>query len=346
MTIISFTSDNAVGASQEILDAIAAANHGTVRSYGEDPLTASLQKKFNDFFERKVAVFPVATGTAANCLALASVTPPHGAVYCHHQAHIGTDECGALGLFTGGAQLVLCTGDHGKICDKDLEKKLAAHGKNNVHASQPSCLSLTQTTEAGTVYTLQDLQRLTSLAHGHGLATHMDGARFANALVSLGCSPAEVTWKAGVDILSFGATKNGCLLAEAVVFFDPTLARDFIFRRKKSGHLVSKMRLISAQLDAYLTDNHWFKLARSANAMARLMADKLASVAGLKLCHPVEANILFVEMPQSFPAALRQKGFDFYQWANTIRLVTSFQTTEDEVLAFCRAVTQLAEETS
>ncbi|KAB7740702.1 low specificity L-threonine aldolase [Parvibaculum sedimenti] len=334
-----FTSDNAFGVAPEILDAIARANMGAVPSYGEDEITKRLQGRFAEIFEHEVAVFPVATGTAANALALATLTPPYGAVLCHEHAHVHVDECGAPEMFTGGAKLVGVSGAAAKLDPQALEAALATMPAGNVHNVQPTTLTVTQSTESGTVYTLGELRRLTGIAEGRGLAVHMDGARFANALVSLGCSPAEMTWKAGIDVLSFGATKNGALAAEAVVFFDPARAVDFAFRRKRAGHLFSKMRFVSAQLEAYLDDDLWLRNAAHANALAKRLADGLALVNSARLQAPVDANELFVRLPRGTLKRLREAGAGFHPWPmegddaenRTIRLVTSFATRGEDV---------------
>lgn len=337
-----FTSDNAFGVAPEILEAIARANGGAVSSYGGDEITKGLQRRFADVFEREVAVFPVATGTAANALALATLTPPHGAIFCYEEAHVNVDECGAPEMFSGGAKLVGLSGANGKIDADVFETALKGYRKDDVHQVQPASLTLTQSSEAGTVYTLAELTRLADLAHGRGIAVHMDGSRFANALVSLGCTPAGMTWKAGVDVLSFGATKNGALAAEAVVFFDPAKAADFVFRRKRSGHLFSKMRFLSAQLEAYLDDDLWLRLARHANAMATRLAKGLGAVEEAALAGPVEANEIFVRLPTATIGRLKAAGAAFHPWpkrgdgaaGGTVRLVTSFATTEVEIDVF------------
>ncbi|MCE9649150.1 MAG: low specificity L-threonine aldolase [Parvibaculum sp.] len=340
-----FTSDNAFGVAPEILEAIAKANGGAVSSYGGDEITSRLQKRFADVFEREVAVFPVATGTAANALSLATLTPPYGAIFCHEDAHVNVDECGAPEMFSGGAKLVGLGGENGKIDAGGFAAALKGYRKDDVHQVQPACLTLTQSTEAGTVYTLAEITGLAALAHGRGLAVHMDGSRFANALVSVGSTPAEMTWKAGVDVLSFGATKNGALAAEAVVFFDPARAADFAFRRKRAGHLFSKMRFLSVQLDAYLDGDLWLRLARHANDMAAHLASGLQALDGAVLASPVEANEIFVRLPAATTSRLRKAGAAFHPWPKrgdgeghgTVRLVTSFATRLSEVEAFLKA---------
>ncbi|MEG3862962.1 threonine aldolase family protein [Microcoleus sp. herbarium12] len=332
---MNFCSDNAAGVSPEIMDAIAAANCGAVMSYGDDEYTERLQVKFSDLFETSVTVFPVATGSAANALALAVMTPSYGAVYCHAQSHINLDECGAPEFFTGGAKLVSVTGNHGKIEAETLDETVDRAGAGVVHHVQPAAVSITQATEAGTVYNPAEIAQISEVVRRHNLHLHMDGARFANAVASLGCAPAEITWRAGVDILSFGATKNGAMAAEAVVFFNQELAKTFPFYRKRSGHLFSKMRFLSAQLEAYITDDLWLTNAVHANKMAVKLAQGLAGVDRVKFCHPVEANEIFMQLPESVIAAALSHGFQFYRWDNsTVRLVTAFNTKEEDVNAF------------
>jgi threonine aldolase len=339
---LNFRSDNAAGISPAILEAIAAANGGTAPSYGADEITARVERRFAEIFEHEVTVFPVATGTAANALALASVVPPWGVVYAHEEAHVEVDECGAPEFFSGGAKVSTLPGPHGKISGEQLRALLPA-GKGNVHHAQPAAVSLTQATEAGTVYTAEETAAIAEIAHAHGLAVHVDGARFGNALVHLGVTPAALTWRAGVDVLSFGATKNGALAAEAVVFFDEEKAAEFAFRRKRAGHLFSKMRFLSAQLDAYLANELWVRNARHANAMASRLADGLVALPAARLRHPVEANELFVELPDAAIQGLAEAGFGFYRWMDEtslcIRLVTSFETSPadvDRFLVACR----------
>jgi threonine aldolase len=334
---VNFSSDNVAGISPEILAALAAANTGTQPSYGEDAISARLERRLADIFEHEVAVFPVATGTAANALALSTLVPPWGVVYCHAEAHIAVDECGAPEFYAAGARVAGIAAPHGKIGVDDLAALLPG-GKGVVHHMQPAAISLTQASEAGTVYGVEETAAIAELARRHGLGLHVDGARFANALVHLGCAPADITWRAGVDVLSFGATKNGAAAAEAVIFFDPAKAADFAFRRKRGGHLFSKMRFLSAQLDAYLEDDLWLRNARHANAMATRLAKGLQQIAGVRLRHPVEANELFVEMPDPLIEALFAKGFQFYRWdgprGNCVRLVTAFNTAAANVDAF------------
>ncbi len=335
-----FKSDNTAPAAPEMLEAIAAANHGYARGYGDDEWSTRLDERFSALFEKPVRVFPVSTGTAANTLALATWIPPYGAVLTHEEGHIVRDECGAPEFMTGGARLILMQGDGAKVTPQAIESALAAN-PTSVHTVQPRALSITQATELGTVYTPSEVQSLSNIAHARGLAVHMDGARFANAVASLGCTPAEITWRAGVDVLSFGATKNGALTAEAVVFFDPQRVADFEFRRKRAGHLLSKMRFVSAQLLAYLDNNLWLRLASRANSLAKRLGD----AAGAALMHPVEANEVFVRIGESGAATLREKGFEFYDWgavgSGEARLVVSWDQSEEDVSALSAALIDL-----
>jgi threonine aldolase len=339
---MNFSSDNVTGAAPEILEALVRAAAGSVPSYGADPLTERVERRLAELFEHEVAAFPVATGTAANALALATLTPPWGAIYAHAESHVEVDECGAPEFYTGGAKLVLLPGADGKIGAAELAARLPG-GKGVVHHVQPAAVSLTQATEAGTVYTPAEIAAIAETAKRHGLAVHMDGARFANAVVSLGCSPADLTWRAGVDALSFGATKNGALAAEAVVFFDPARASEFAFRRKRAGHLFSKMRFLSAQLDAYLEGELWRRNAAHANRAAARLAAGLAGIPGARLRHPAQANEVFVELPERVIGGLAGDGFRFYRWPDEtsccIRLVTAFDTAAagvDALLAAAR----------
>jgi len=327
--------------------AVAAANAGRVPSYGADDLSARLQSKACDLFEKDVAMFPVTTGTAANALALSQIVAPFGAVYCYEAAHIVTDECGAPEFFTGGAKLIGLPANDGKITPAQLSRAMGFADEMGVHHVKPAAISLTQATEWGTVYSLAEISAITHLAGQRGLPVHMDGARFANALATLRCSPAEATWKAGVDVLSLGATKNGALCAEAVVFFDPARAADFERRRKRAGHLWSKFRFLSAQLLAYLEDDLWLENARHANRMAARLVQGLKTLPGAKLLQPVEANEVFVEFSERVTQALEAQ-FKFYRWplhasddGVAVRLVTSYATAAEEVEEFIAAAQHL-----
>lgn len=338
---MNFCSDNVVGVSPEIMAALVAASNGVAMPYGNDDCTHRLNTLFSELFETDVLVFPVATGTAANALALSVMTPSFGAIYCHHQSHINCDECGAPEFFTGGAKLVTLSGEHGKINALDLAATLSLAGTGIVHHVQPAAVSLSQATESGTVYHTDEITHIAEVAHSHKLTLHMDGARFANAVVSLGCTPADITWRAGVDVLSFGATKNGAIAAEAVVFFNRDLADTFRYRLKRSGHLFSKMQFLSVQLEAYIKNGLWLKNAAYANQMAQSLAQKLTMLPGLKLCHPVEANEIFIQIPEKVITGLLADGFKFYRWDGedcpTVRLVTAFNTKQEDVTAFLEA---------
>ena len=340
---MNFASDNHYGASGEILSALTAIGTAPDAAYGDDAITARVRAKLCDIFERDVAVYPVINGTTANSLSLATLVPPHGAVLCHAEAHSAVDECGAPEFFTLGAKLVPSEGDDGKIAPASGEQALKHFQKGFVQHAQPAAISLTQATELGTSYTPAEVKAISATARGHGMKLHMDGARFANALVGLGCSPAEMTWKSGVDMLSFGATKNGALAAEAVIFFDPADARDFEYRRKKSGHLLSKMRFVSAQLEAYLANDHWLANARRANSLAQRLAQGLAQAGGIEIAHPVSANAVFASMSAAKAKALRDAGAKFYDWGAPkdgrvlARLMLSFATPDDAVAKLIEA---------
>jgi threonine aldolase len=335
---LNFLSDNMTGASPEIIDALHKTNAGLLPAYGEDALTARVAAKLKDIFEADVTVFLVATGTSANALSLAALSPPFGAIYCHRDAHVEVDECGAPEFYTGGAKLVDLPGDHGKLSVTDIETALATAHQGVVHRVQPAAITLTQATEAGTCYRPSEVAAIAAAGRRYGVRLHMDGARFANALCFLAVSPAEITWRAGVDILSFGATKNGAVAAEAVVIFDNQLATDFAFRRKRGGHLLSKMRFLSAQLDAYLEGELWLKNATHANAMAKRLAEGLASISGARIVHPVEANEVFVDLPERTIQGLAADGFQVRRWIGEdqtlLRLVTAFNTKSVDVAKF------------
>jgi threonine aldolase len=285
-------------------------------------------------------VFPVVNGTAANSLALATLVPSHGAVLCHDDAHIWVDECGAPEFFSHGAKLVPIEGHDGKLTVDGLKLALEKFRAGFVHNSQPGAISLTQATECGTVYSPREVAAISEFARARGLKLHVDGARFANALVNLGCTPAELTWKAGVDVLSFGATKNGALAAEAVIFFNAEDVRDFEYRRKRSGHLLSKMRFVSAQLESYLRDDLWLTNARHANQLASRLAQGLSQISTIEIIHPVSANAVFARMPSALAAKLRRNGAKFYDWGKSeadttlARLMLSFATPQEAVDRF------------
>lgn len=336
-----FTSDNTATVSPEILAALSEANAGPTMPYDGDPWSNRLNEAFSAFFDTEVTAFAVTSGTAANALALSCMTPPFGAVVCHREAHINVDECGAPEFYTGGAKLLLADGFGAKIAPESFAAVLAGMRIGDVHQVQPRVLSLTQATELGCVYTPAEVATLAQAARSRGMGVHMDGARFANALAHLNCHPADITWKAGVDVLCFGATKNGALAAEAVVFFNRDMAAEFPFRRKRGGHLLCKGRYISAQLLAYLETGLWRRNAERANRLAQ----KIAAALPERLLYPVQANEVFLEVGLQGAHQLRAQGFEFYDWgaegSGQIRLVVSWDQIEIEVQALAAALRNL-----
>jgi threonine aldolase len=348
---VNFASDNTAPVAPAILDAVAEANRGYARGYGNDDWTQGVERRLSEIFEREVAVFLVSTGTAANALALAQFAPPWGVVFCHVESHIATDECGAPEFFGGGLKLAGLPGDAGKIGPETLRRVLAGYGDLAPHQMIPAALSITQASEAGTIYRADEIVTLAEIAHARSLAVHMDGARFANALVRLNATPAQLTWQSGVDVLSFGATKGGALAAEAVIVFDPARANFLAERRKRGGHLLSKHRFLAAQFAAYLADDLWFNLARHANATADRLAQGLRAI-GLPPVWPVEANLVFVVLPRALDARLREAGANYYLRPSEnldvsadhvlARLVTSFATQHHDIERFLAICTSFA----
>lgn len=344
---MNFASDNTAGVAPQIMAALAAANAGHMASYGADPLSAAVTAQIREIFEApEAAVYLVATGTAANALSCAVLTDPWGAIFCHRNAHIEEDECGAPEFFTGGSKLVLVDGAHARMTPEALRHTIAHTGRGGVHNVQRGMVSITNATEAGTVYSAAEVAALTQVARDFGLPVHMDGARFANALVAAGCTPAEMTWRAGVDVLSFGGTKNGCMGVEAVVIFDPKRAWEFELRRKRAGHLFSKHRFLAAQMQAYLEGYLWLDLARHANAMAALLSTRITALPGARLVHPTHANEVFAAFPRAAHRRAQGAGAAYYLWPFdqslegdmteplAARMVTSWATTEAEIDAF------------
>jgi threonine aldolase len=337
--MIDFRSDNTGRAAPQILDALVQANHGTALGYGGDDWTATLQRRFSELFETAVRVFPVATGTAANALSLASVGPSWGIVYCSEAAHINTAEANATGFFGGGVKLAAVAGSHGKIAAELLTETLAGISPGQLHRGQPSAVSVTQASDLGAVYTLDEVCAVTEVAKARGLKLHMDGARFANAVARLGCSPAELTWRAGIDIMSFGATKNGGALCDAIVVFSPGMAEGVAVQLRRAGQVWSKMRFASAQLIAYVEDDLWLKMARSSNAIAARIAAGLCDIPAARLLAPVEANEIFLEIPSATMDALEADSFQFYRRSKSLaRFVCRFDTTEAEADALISAL--------
>src|SRR5947209_7423264 len=340
-----FASDNTAGIAPEILAAIGKANSGYALGYGNDEWTKRVEARFAEIFEREVAVFLVPTGTAANALAIAHLSPPWGAVLCHADSHIATDECGAPEFFGGGLKLIGLKGEGAKVSAETLRTALGGGQWGGPHHVSPGVLSLSQATECGTIYRVVETKALADVAHKHGMTVHMDGARLGNALARMNVSPAEVTWKAGVDALSFGATKGGAMGAEAVIFFDPKRGAEMQSRRKRGGALASKHRFIAAQMEAFLAGDLWMRLARHANAMADALAAGLIA-AGCKPVWPVEANEIFAPITAEMDKRLKAAGAMYYPWPGEglskdrilVRLVTSFQTTRDDVEKFLAIV--------
>jgi threonine aldolase len=331
-----FFSDNAAAACPEVMTALAEANRLDT-AYDGDSLSKRLSGAFSDLFGTQVEALWVATGTAANSLALAALCPPHGSIVCHRDAHIQNDECGAPEFYTHGAKLLLAEGEGAKLTP-DAVSALLATVRNDVHQVQPAALSITNATEYGLVYKPAEVAVLGELCRARGLGFHMDGARFANAVARLDCSPADLTWRAGVDALSFGFVKNGGMSAEMLIFFRPELAAATLYRRKRAGHLLSKGRYLAAQVLAMLEGEVWLRNARAANAAAARLAD----AAGSRLVLPVQANEVFLRVTPAEAQALRDKGFDFYDWGpGEARLVTSWDSDPAQVEALAAAIAAL-----
>ncbi|MGG7566614.1 threonine aldolase family protein [Rhodovulum sp. DZ06] len=338
-----FTSDNAGPAHPAMLEAISAANDGYCGSYGADPISARVEAQVREIFEAPNAkVFLAATGSAVNAIALGALCPPWGTVFCHTNAHVEEDECGAPEFYTNGAKLTLVPGDHGKMDPEALRRTIAHTGRGGVHNVQRGAVTLTNVTELGGVYSAAEAAGIGAAAAEFGLPLHMDGARFANALAASGATPAEMSWKAGVDILSLGASKNGAMAAEAIVLFEPEAlharmggdkAWEIELRRKRGGHLFSKMRYVSAQMDAWLKDGLWLQLASQANARAAALAEGLRGANGVEFLHPVDANMLFISAPRGAHKRAQAAGAHYYMWP----FDQSLEGPEDEMLS-CRLV--------
>ena len=342
-----FTSDNWAGAHPAIAASLSAHSAGFAPAYGASDLDRKVEQTFNEIFGRDVAVFFVGTGTAANSLALSAISRPGGVSFCHREAHVIADECGAPEFFSHGARLAPVDGAEGKMDPTALEAEIARFPAGFVHAGQPMAITLTQATESGTVYNPDEIRAISKIAKAHGLPLHMDGARFANALVALDLTPAQMTAELGVDIVSFGGTKNGCWCAEALVFLDPAMATQAPFIRKRAAQLFSKSRFIAAQFDAYFENGLWLEIARHSNAMATRLQSGITASANARLAWESPANETFPIVPKKLAEKLKSKGALFYEWSppasasglvgpdeTMLRLVTSFATTEDHVDQF------------
>lgn len=346
-----FASDNWAGAHPAIAAALGHAATGFHTAYGQGELDRKVARRFNDMFEREVAVFFVATGTAANSLALGSVTRPGGISFCHRHAHVMDDECGAYEYLSGGGRLWPVDGQLGKIEPNGLARAMRRFPPQFLHGGRPAAVTITQATEVGTVYSPNEIQVIAAIAREHDVPLHMDGARFANALAALDISPAEMTWKSGVDMLSFGGTKNGCWCAEAVVLFDPSRAPEFAFHHKRAAQLFSKSRFIAAQFDAYLADGLWLDIARHSNAMARKLAAAIEDSDAARLAWLPQANEVFAVMSKQTMDRLQAGGATFYDWhapswldvgadETLCRFVTSFATSDSDISSFIQLLRQ------
>jgi threonine aldolase len=330
--MIEFRSDNSAGVAPQIMQSLSDANVGSAIAYGADDVTRALEHRVREVFEHESArVFPVTSGTAANALSLSAMCPPWGAVLCHETAHIMVNEGGATSLLSGGAVMKRVPGPDSRMSVDGLRTALADTRWGDPHHSQPAVLSFTQPTDFGTVYPIGELAELAAIARATGLRVHLDGARFANALVALGCTPAEMTWRSGVDVVSLGCTKNGGLSAEAIVVFDDDVADELVYRTKRSGHVTSKMRFQSAQLIAHLADALWLDLARNSNERMTQLAEGLARL-GVEFVNPPDVNMLFVSMPDDHISRLEDAGLLFYRMGpGRLRLVTNWATTTEEI---------------
>jgi threonine aldolase len=337
-----FASDNYAGICPEAWAALTEANREHAQSYGDDPWTAEAADRLRELFETDCEVFFVFNGTAANSLALASLCQSYHSILCHEIAHVEADECGAPEFFSNGTKVLLLPGANGKIDPAAIERMVRR--RSDIHYPKPRAVSVTQATEVGTVYSVAELQAIGETARRLGLHVHMDGARFANAVATLGVAPKQITWQTGVDVLCFGGTKNGTHVGDAVVFFDHSLAREFDYRCKQAGQLASKMRFLSAPWAGMLRDGVWLRHAAHANRMAQLLHDAVQPVPGIRILFPRQANSVFVEMPAPLADGLRARGWRFYDFIGTggCRLMCAWDTTEDDVRRFAADLAELA----
>lgn len=334
---MNFKSDNTCGVNREIMEAIFSINHGNQNSYGNDDYSSKLKVKLSEIFEAEVHVYLTSTGTAANALALSALIRPYEFILCHEESHINTDECGAPLLFTGGSHLLAIPGEQGKLNINQLERHIHLSEYLRPHMQKPGCISITQATECGTIYSLDEIKDITNFAKFHNLPVHMDGARFANSLISLGCAPSEATWKSGIDVMSFGATKNGCINAEAIIFFNKKYTENFDYLHKRAGQLMSKTRFFAVQFLAYLENDLWLKNATQANSMASKLKGVFDKY-NCKVKYDVQGNEVFPIMDRKLADYLLSNGCSFYSWGteelNLYRFVSSCFTTEEDVNKF------------
>jgi threonine aldolase len=331
-----FASDNTAGLCPEALGALLAANDGTCASYGDDEFTERATDLIRGLFETECDVYFVFNGTAANSLALASLCQSYHSVVCHESAHIETDECGAPEFFSNGTKILLTPGEEGRLACSEIERMILR--RSDIHYPKPRAVSLAQTTELGTLYTAEEIREIANVARFHGLRIHMDGARFANAVAASGTSPADLTWRAGVDVLCFGGIKPGISLSEAVIFFDPELSEEFAYRCKQAGQLASKMRFSSAPWAACLQEGVWLRNAENANRCARLLAEGLSRIPGATVARPPAANAVFAELSPEVRDRLRRAGWKYYQFiGGAARFMCSWNTTEADVAALLEA---------
>jgi threonine aldolase len=351
---MNFASDNVYGIHPKILAAIEAANGGTSTSYGYDDYSKRAEAKLSEAFEKDVSAFLVTTGTAANGLALSALSPPYGAILCHAEAHAAVDECNSPEMFTGGAKIIGLPATLGKIMPETIEKTLKGFIRGE-HDPKPAALSITNSTELGRVYQPAEIKALSAVAKARKMKFHMDGARFANAVASLGLKPAEITWKSGIDVMSFGGTKNGGMLLEAVVFFDTALAEDFLYRRMRGGQLISKSRYLGAQMLAYLEGDLWLENARKANGLAKRLAEGLTASNRIRIPIPTEANEIFAVMPKALHERAQAAGAHYYDWMPDtlgpngiaedeifVRFVLSYATPPEDVERFIGLIKDLS----
>jgi len=334
---MNFRSDNEAPVAPAIMQALIECNQGHADAYAGDLWSQKLDNVFGAIFETELRVLPLVSGTAANSLACAHMLEPYGAILCHNEAHMAVDECGAPEFFSGGAKLLPLNGENGKLCPANLESRLSTLGLKGDHDPVAQAISITQATECGTVYSPNEISAISAIAKQHKLSLHMDGARFANAVSSLSCKPADISWKAGVDCLSFGATKNGAMAAEALIVFNPDKFAGLTNRRMKAGHLLSKMRFVSSQLLAYLEEDLWLKLAQQANDGASRMARALSAHPNANVHHPCQANEIFVYLNENLHEQLSKTGFRYHPWPGEpglYRFVVAYDVKSEHIDLF------------